>query len=210
MTQTIGSSFRMYQEGRRHPLHFSPTDYIQTPPQSRSSQRRSSRHLGVEWDAAITSSDGRRWARVGILLRQRSLQLLLRTSMNSLVVPNLIAPAELGFCFCASIPLPPTLPAGWLKECVGLYASVEEARADSFRKTDRVKPSCEDNLKRVRQRRYQIPTRYPSGRMSTRERVVALKARKNGLRSREDLRVLLLVVLHSESRQLKAKLPAEP
>ena len=31
MTQTISSSFRMYREGRRSPLHFSPTDYVPTP-----------------------------------------------------------------------------------------------------------------------------------------------------------------------------------
>ena len=31
MTQTISSSFRMYREGRRSPLHFSSTDYVSTP-----------------------------------------------------------------------------------------------------------------------------------------------------------------------------------
>ena len=31
MTQTISSSFRMYQEGRRCPLHFSQTDYVRSP-----------------------------------------------------------------------------------------------------------------------------------------------------------------------------------
>ena len=31
MTQTISSSFRMYREGRRSPLHFSSTDYVPTP-----------------------------------------------------------------------------------------------------------------------------------------------------------------------------------
>jgi pimeloyl-ACP methyl ester carboxylesterase len=31
MTQTISSSFRMYREGRRTPLRFSSTDYVQTP-----------------------------------------------------------------------------------------------------------------------------------------------------------------------------------
>ncbi len=31
MTQTISSSFRMYREGRRSPLHFSSTDYVRTP-----------------------------------------------------------------------------------------------------------------------------------------------------------------------------------
>ncbi|MDE1177540.1 MAG: epoxide hydrolase [Edaphobacter sp.] len=31
MTQTIASSFRMYQEGRRSPLHFTSTDYVQPP-----------------------------------------------------------------------------------------------------------------------------------------------------------------------------------
>lgn len=31
MTQTIASSFRIYQEGRRSPLHFSATDYVQPP-----------------------------------------------------------------------------------------------------------------------------------------------------------------------------------
>jgi pimeloyl-ACP methyl ester carboxylesterase len=31
MTQTVVSSFRMYREGRRSPLHFSSTDYIPTP-----------------------------------------------------------------------------------------------------------------------------------------------------------------------------------
>jgi pimeloyl-ACP methyl ester carboxylesterase len=31
MTQTIASSFCMYQGGRRSPLHFSPTDYVHTP-----------------------------------------------------------------------------------------------------------------------------------------------------------------------------------
>ncbi len=31
MTQTISSSFRMYQEGRRSPLHFSSTDYVRPP-----------------------------------------------------------------------------------------------------------------------------------------------------------------------------------
>jgi pimeloyl-ACP methyl ester carboxylesterase len=31
MTQTIASSFSMYQGGRRSPLHFSPTDYVHTP-----------------------------------------------------------------------------------------------------------------------------------------------------------------------------------
>jgi pimeloyl-ACP methyl ester carboxylesterase len=31
MTQTISSSFRIYREGRRSPLHFSSTDYVQTP-----------------------------------------------------------------------------------------------------------------------------------------------------------------------------------
>jgi pimeloyl-ACP methyl ester carboxylesterase len=31
MTQTISSSFRLYYEGRRKPLQFSPTDYVQSP-----------------------------------------------------------------------------------------------------------------------------------------------------------------------------------
>ena len=31
MTETISSSFRMYQEGRRSPLHFSPTDRVHPP-----------------------------------------------------------------------------------------------------------------------------------------------------------------------------------
>ncbi|ADW71324.1 epoxide hydrolase family protein [Granulicella tundricola] len=31
MTQTISSSFHMYREGRRSPLHFSSTDYVPTP-----------------------------------------------------------------------------------------------------------------------------------------------------------------------------------
>jgi pimeloyl-ACP methyl ester carboxylesterase len=31
MTQTISSSFRMYREGRRSPLQFSPTDYVRSP-----------------------------------------------------------------------------------------------------------------------------------------------------------------------------------
>lgn len=31
MTQTISSSFRMYQEGKRKPLHFSSTDYVRSP-----------------------------------------------------------------------------------------------------------------------------------------------------------------------------------
>jgi pimeloyl-ACP methyl ester carboxylesterase len=31
MTQTVASSFRMYREGRRSPLHFSSTSYVSTP-----------------------------------------------------------------------------------------------------------------------------------------------------------------------------------